>query len=159
MKTSSRFHESDLKNRATISGFDFHVVTSALGTIINPKIAHQLSPGNDLNPKSEDGARMVTLSTSLSFELDHSASRFCECVHCIFQSIRCAACVCSVDISRQRTIIGFRFLLFKQLFKCCVKLICQSLKTTCPPTRPPNICRRGADLSRRPLRSRFASDQ
>jgi hypothetical protein len=40
---------------------------------------------------------MVTLSTSLPFEFDHIASRFCESVHSIFQSIRCTACVCSCD--------------------------------------------------------------
>jgi hypothetical protein len=37
-------------------------------------------PLDDLNPKSEDGAKMVTL-----FELNQSASRFCEFVYCIFQ--------------------------------------------------------------------------
>ena len=59
---------------------------------------HQLSPGNDLSPKSEDGAKMVTLFlTGLPFELDHRASRFCESVDCIFQRLGCAACVCTRD--------------------------------------------------------------
>ena len=71
--------------------------------------------------KSKDGAKMVTafasksarclravarvlttapkhvFLTSLSFELDHSASRFCESVHCVFQRLGCAASVCTRD--------------------------------------------------------------
>jgi len=57
---------------------------------------HQLSPENDLNPKSEDGAKMVTLFlTGLPFELDHRASWFGKSVDCIFQRLGYASCVCT----------------------------------------------------------------
>ena len=75
--------------------------TPALGTIPFPNVFHdfhQLSPGNDLNPKSEDGAKMVTLFlTNLPLELDHRASRFGKSVDCIFQRLGCASCVCARD--------------------------------------------------------------
>jgi hypothetical protein len=61
-------------------------------------VFHQLSPGNDLSPKSEDGAKMVTLFlTGLLFELDYRASRFGKSVDCIFQRLGCASCVCTRD--------------------------------------------------------------
>ena len=48
-------------------------------------VFHQLSPGNDLSPKSEDVAKMATLFlTGLPFELDHGAPWLCESVDCIF---------------------------------------------------------------------------
>ena len=48
-------------------------------------------------PPMPDGAKMVTLLPSLSFELDHSASRLCEFVHGIFQGFRCASSICTCD--------------------------------------------------------------
>ena len=54
--------------------------TPALGTISLPTVfmsSINLALGM-ISTQSEDGAKMLTLSTNLSFELDHSASRFCQ---------------------------------------------------------------------------------
>src|SRR5688500_11861842 len=71
----------------------------ALGTIINPTVftsSINLALRMISTPKVKMGLWRVSLSTSLSFEWI-TAPRFCESIHCIFQSIRCAACVFSRD--------------------------------------------------------------
>ncbi len=74
--------------------------TPALGTTSNSTVftsSINLALGMISTPKSEDKAKMVTLLTRPSFELDHRASRFCESVDCIFQRLGCASCVCTRD--------------------------------------------------------------
>ena len=55
-------------------------------------------------PKTADEAKMVTLLTSLSLELDHIASRLCESVHRIFQGFGCASSIGALPTSNLVTI-------------------------------------------------------
>ena len=67
-----------------------------LGTNYDFEVFHnfyQLSPAKHLGPRMPDGAKVVTLLTRLSFELDHIASRFSEFVYGSFQSLGRAASI------------------------------------------------------------------